>query len=88
MTISIVFMAGSELVLRLNMCFSSFEYKILDELTKEEIEKWVPEFDDDKTFTTKSLSKRFGTLAFVRHRYISEDYDILGKFLDKMEDIL
>ena len=87
MTICIVFMAERELALRLNMCFSSFEYKILDELTKEEIEKSVPKFDDDKMFTDHEFIEKVW-YACVRHGYISEDYDILGKFLNKMEVIL
>ena len=80
-------MAKNELVLRLNMCFSSFEYKILDELTEKERERWVPDLDDDKTFTDQEFIEKVW-YACVRQRYISEDYDILGKFLDKMEVIL
>ena len=63
MTIDIMFMAKNQLVLRVNMCASNFENKILNE----------------------SLLKRFG--ACVHHGYISEDYNIMGKFLDMMKII-
>ena len=66
-------MAKNELVLRLNMCFSSFEYKILDALMEEERGKWVPDFDDDKTFTDQEFIEKVW-YACVRHGYISEDY--------------
>ena len=54
MTIDILFIAKNKLVLRVNMCFSNFERKILDEIPKEEQEKWIFEYDDndiEKTFT-------------------------------------
>ena len=89
MTINILFMANDELVLRVNMSFPSFLCKILDELTEEERGKWVPEFDRDenKTFTDQEFIEKVW-YACVRHGYISEDYDIMGKFLDKMEVIV
>ena len=87
MTIDILFKTDDELVLRVNMSFPSFLCKILDELPEDEREKWTPEFidrDNDKTFTDKEFIERvwYGCL---RHGYISENHDIMGKFLDKME---
>ena len=54
MTIDILFIAKNKLVLRVNMCFSNFGRKILDEIPKEEEEKWIFEYDEndiEKTFT-------------------------------------
>ena len=87
MTIEILFKANDELVLRVNMSFPNFLCKILDEPPEDEREKWTPEFidrDNDKTFTDKEFIERvwYGCL---RHGYISENHDIMGKFLDKME---
>jgi hypothetical protein len=39
MTIAILFFAKEKLVRRLNMCASSLDDKILDELTDEELER-------------------------------------------------
>ena len=47
MAIDIVFIAKNKLVLRVNMCFSNFERNILDEITKEEQEKWIFEYDEN-----------------------------------------
>ena len=58
MTIDILFIAQNKLVLRVNMCFSNFERKILDEIPKEEQEKWIFEYDDndiEKTFTDRKF---------------------------------
>ena len=47
MTIEILFIAKNKLVLRVNMCFSHFGRKILDEIPKEEQEKWIFEYDEN-----------------------------------------
>ena len=68
MTIDILLMPKNELVLRVNMCFSNFGRKILDEIPKEEQEKWVFEDDDNgiekKHLLIKSSSRKSGTHAF------------------------
>ena len=90
MTIDILFIAKSKLVLRVNMCFSNFERNILDEIPIEEQEKWIFEYDDNdigKTFTDQKFIEKVW-YECVRHGYISEDYDIMGKLLDTMRIVL
>ena len=69
MTIDILFIAKNKLVLRVNMCFSNFERKILDEIPIEEQEKWVFEYDDNdiekKHLPIKSSSRKSGAHAFA-----------------------
>ena len=72
------------------MCFSNFEKKILDEISKEEQEKWIFEYDDndiEKTFTDQKFIEKVW-YACVHHGYISEDYDVMGKLLDTMRIVL
>ena len=68
---------------------SNLYCKILSDLTDEEFEKWLPDFDaiEEMTFSDAEFIERVWN-ACVAHGYISEDYDILGKFLDKMELII
>ena len=90
MTIDILFIAKNKLVLRVNMCFSNFERKILDEISIEEQEKWIFEYDDndiEKTFTDQKFIEKVW-YSCVRHGYIAEDYDIMGKLVDTMKTIL
>ena len=54
-----LFMAKNKLVLRVNMCFSNFERKILDEIPIEEQEKWIFEYDDD------DIEKKFTDQKFI-----------------------
>ncbi len=77
MTIDIMFMAKNQLVLRVNLCASNFENKILNDL----ISDYYGETFTDKEFIEKVWR------ACVHHGYISEDYDIMGKFLDMMKII-
>ena len=89
MTINILFIQNNKAVLRVNMGCSSLYCKILSELSHQEFEKWLPDFDasEDMTFSDTEFIERVWN-ACVMHGYISEDYDILGKFLDKMEIII
>ena len=89
MTIDILFIQNNKLVLRVSMGCSNLYGKILSELTDEEFEKWLPDFDasEDMTFSDTEFIERVWN-ACVAHGYISEDYDILGKFLDKMKIII
>ena len=87
MTIDILFIQNSKPVLRVNMGCSNLYCKILSELTHEEIEKWIPNFHANRTFSDKEFIEKVWNLC-VMHGYISKDYDILGKFLDKMEIII
>ena len=90
MTVDMLFIAKNKLVLRVNMCFSNFERKILDKIPKEEQEKWIFEYDDndtEKTFTDQKFIEKIW-YASVRHGYISEGYDVMGKLLDTMKIVL
>ena len=90
MTIDIVFIAKNKFVLRVNMCFSNFKRKIVDEIPKEEQEKRIFEYDEndiEKTFTNQKFIEKVW-YACVRHGYITDNYDIMGKFLDTMRIIL
>jgi hypothetical protein len=61
------------------MCFSSFDDKILDEMTEEELERnGFPFYEDDKTVTNQEFIEK-AWYACVEHGYISTDYDVLGK---------
>ena len=86
MTIDVVFMAKNKVVLRVNMCYSNFASKILDEQPIEE--RWIPDFDgDDQAFTDQEFIEKVW-YAYVRHGYISEDYDIMGKLINTMKIML
>ena len=90
MTIDILFIAKNKLVLRVNICFSNFERKILDEIPKEEQEKWIFEYDEndiEKAFADQKFIENVW-YACVRHGYISEDYDVMEKLLDTMKIVL
>ena len=67
-----------------SMCASRFENKILNMLTEEELEKFIPLPDncdtEDDTFTCKELIVKIWD-ACVLYGYISQDYDVLGRFL-------
>ena len=72
MTIDILFIAKIKLVLRVNMCFSKFERKILDEIPIEEQEKWIFEYDDndiEKTFTDQKFIEK--VRVRVRELYLT-----------------
>ena len=68
---------------------SNLYCKILSELTHEEFEKWSLNFNasEDVTFSDKEFIEKVWNLCVV-HGYISEDYDVMGKFLDKMKIII
>ena len=90
MTIDLVFLADNKVVARVNMTASSFGSKILDTFTEEELETIapVPQSDEtaDETYTctcTEFIERVWD--AFVRYGYISNDYDVMGKFLDTLK---
>ena len=85
MTVDILFMAKYKLVLHVNMCFSNVHSKIFCELPIEDQKKWIFDFDaDDQTVPEQGFTKKVW-YACVCHGYISEHYDIMGKFLDAMK---
>ena len=87
MTIDILFIENDKQVARVNMGCSNLYCKILSELTDVEIRKWLPNFRANRTFSDKEFIEKVWNLCVV-HGYISEDYDVMGKFLDKMEIII
>ena len=90
MTIDLVFIADNKVVARVNMTASSFGNKILDTFTDEELETIAPDpkRDDDETadetYTCTKFIERVWD-ACVRYGYISNDYDVMGKFLDTLK---
>ena len=88
MTIDLLFIANNKLVARVNMCASSFESKILDRITEEELEKCtsILKVDDTgvETFTCRECIEKVWD-ACVRHGYISQHFKLLGKFLDTLK---
>ena len=81
-------MAKNKLALRVNMCFSNLHSKIFCELPKEDQKKWIFDFDgDDQIYTDQGFIKKVW-YALIHHGYISDDYDIMGKFLDGMKAML
>ena len=88
MTIDLVFLANNKVVARVNMCASNFGNKILDTFTEEELETIAPvsQSDEtaDETYTCTEFIERVWD-ACVRYGYISNDYDVLGKFLDRLK---
>ena len=88
MTIDLLFIANNKLVACVNMCASNFGNKILDTLTEEELKKFtsITKVDEteDETYTCKELIENVWD-ACVIYGYISEDYDVLGRFLDTLK---
>ena len=88
MTIDLQFIGNNKLVTRANMCASNFGNKILDTLTEEELKKFtaITKGDDteDETYTCKELIEKVWD-ACVLYGYISQDYDVLGRFLDTLK---
>ena len=75
-------------MLRLNICRSSFDDKILDEVTDEELERnGFTFYEDDKTVTNQELIEKIW-YACVEHGYISADYDVMGKFVDTLQIVM
>ena len=87
MAIGIVFMSKNKIVLRINMCFSYFEGKILNEILIEDQGKRIFEYDNNNTentfLTDRKLVEKIW-YACTRHGYISEDYNVMGKQVDAM----
>ena len=87
MTIDILFFSENELVARVNMCFSSLDCNILNELMEEERKRWVLRLDDDhdlNNFTNKKFIRKIWH-ACILHGYVDECLDALGRFLYKTE---
>ena len=78
-------MAKNTLVLRVNMRFSNYHSNTFSGLPIKDQKKWNFYFDaDHQTFFEQGFIEKVW-YAYVRHVYISEDYDIMGKFLDAMK---
>ena len=83
MAVGITFSEGDESVARVVLPRSEFTYEIF---TDEEYEKWFPDLDDndEQTVTDKECIIKVWNYC-IEHDYISEDYDILSNFIDKMQ---
>ena len=80
-------MSKNKIVLRINMCFSYFGGKILNEILIEDQGKRIFEYDDNNTentfLTDRKLVEKIW-YACACHGYISEDYNVMGKQVDAM----
>ncbi len=88
MTIDLSFFCNNRIVLRVNMCASSFYDKVCAGISDEEIDFGdtviiEDEETGDEIFTDKTFVKKIWN-ACLEHGYISRDYDILGLWVDKM----
>ncbi len=88
MTIDLSFFCNDRIVLRVNMCASSFYDKVCAGISDEEIDFGdtviiEDEETGDEIFTDKTFVKKIWN-ACLEHGYISRDYDILGLWVDKM----
>ena len=89
MTLDILFMQNNKPVVCINMTCSSLYSKIFDNLTNEEFSQYLWDFDasEDKTVTDKTFIKKVWD-ASIMYGYISNDYDILGSFVDMVRIIV
>ncbi len=85
MTIDLNFYQKGRIVIRVNMCASSFYDKLCAEITDEELDAVTTKDEEtgDEIFTDITFVKRIWN-ACLEYGYISRDYDILGLFVDKM----
>ena len=88
MTAEIIFIHNNEMVVSVRMEVDSFYYKILSDLTDEEFEKWIPNFNayENMSFSNADFIENVWN-SCVMYGYISSDYDVTGKFIDKMKFI-
>ena len=85
MTIGIVFMTKNKIVLRINMCFSYFGGKILNEILIKDQGKRIFEYDNtENTFLIDRKLVEKIWYACARHGYILEDYNVMEKQVDAM----
>ncbi len=85
MTIDLSFFHKGLLVLRVNMCASSFYDKLCAGISDEEMDTVITEDEEtgDEIFTDKTFIKKIWN-ACLEHGYISQNYDIMGLWVDKM----
>ena len=85
MTIDLSFFHKGLLVLRVNMTVSSFYDKLCEGISDEEMDTvlTVDEETGDEIFTDKTFIRKIWD-ACLEHEYISQNYDILGLWVDKM----
>ena len=88
MTIEIVFLEGNKPVAKVSMTCNNLYNKILSYISDEDYEKWFPGFDatEDITVTTKECIVKVWN-SCIEHNYISQDFDMLSIFIDKMKII-
>ena len=90
MTIDIVFIHKNKVACVVNMCCSSLGTKIFNELTEGERKEFnsILDYDlDHSCIKNKHLIEKVWN-ACIKYGYVSEDYNIMGKFLNEMEVIL
>jgi hypothetical protein len=66
------------------LCVCGFDGVIFEDITDEEVDKWFPNGEECKTYDDKKFIDKVWD-GCVQWGYISEEYDILGRFLDEIE---
>ena len=94
MTLTLVFLGAAEdkrPIAQCQMCYSSFAYKILDDLPEENDEFiqsiWVNAKEGlDTTTRDKNLVKKI-YFATIEHEYIPERFEMLSMFIEALRII-
>ena len=74
MAFAFVFMKNNKFVAHINITAKNLANNILNDLSEEERERWLPVFDEngDEAFTDKELVRKVWN-SCVRHGYIEEN---------------
>ena len=88
MSVGILFLQGDELITKVVMSLDEFEDEILSDISGEEFEKWFPDYDDkdEQMIADKECIIKVWNQC-IKRDYIPGDFDILHKYVDKMEVI-
>ena len=88
MTIEILFLEGNKPVAKVNMTVHSLYSKILTDVSDENFEESIEECFDNTTGAVTVTDKECIVKVWnscIRHGYISENFDMLVIFIDKMK---
>ncbi len=85
MTIHLSFYQKGLLVIRINLCASSFYDKLCARITDEELDAVTTKDKEggDEIFINRTFIKKIWG-ACLEHEYVSQNYDFMGFFVDKM----
>jgi hypothetical protein len=85
MTIDLDFFSKGHIVLSVNMCAVNFNNKVCEKISNEELDGAFTrdEETEDEIFTDKSFIKKIWNTC-LEHGYISQNYNSLCLWVDKM----